>query len=94
MYGGIAEDLQEKRQLDVVKQAATVRARARPWRAIIFTVLAIAAACADPVTDWSRSRVRLATDTTAMVAKTKKATAADAAPIELPRCPGSNRVFR
>ena len=45
MYGGIAVDLQEKRQLDVVKQAATVRARARPWRAIIFTVLAIAAAC-------------------------------------------------
>ena len=39
-------DLQEKRQLDLVKQAASVRARARPWRAIIFTVLAIAAACA------------------------------------------------
>jgi small-conductance mechanosensitive channel len=38
-------DLQEKRQLDLVKQAASVRARARPWRAIIFTVLAIAAAC-------------------------------------------------
>ena len=39
-------DLQEKRQLDLVKQAASVRARARPWRAIIFTVLAVAAACA------------------------------------------------
>jgi hypothetical protein len=35
-------DLQEKRQLDLVKQAASVRTRARPWRAIIFTVLAIA----------------------------------------------------
>ena len=39
-------DLQEKRQLDLVKQAASVRARARPWRAVIFTVLAVAAACA------------------------------------------------
>jgi small-conductance mechanosensitive channel len=39
-------DLQEKRQLDLAKHAANVRARARPWRAIIFTVLAIAAACA------------------------------------------------
>ena len=39
-------DLQEKRELDLVKQAASVRARARPWRAIIFTVLAVAAACA------------------------------------------------
>ena len=39
-------DLQEKRQLDLVNQAASVRARARPWRAIIFTVLAVAAACA------------------------------------------------
>jgi small-conductance mechanosensitive channel len=37
-------DLQEKRQLDLAKQAARVRARARPWRAIIFTVLAVAAA--------------------------------------------------
>ena len=37
-------DLQEKRQLDLAKQVATVKARARPWRAIIFTVLAIAAA--------------------------------------------------
>src|SRR5215468_413646 len=44
--GGIAVDLQERRQLDPVKQAASVRARARPWRAIIFTVLAVAAACA------------------------------------------------
>jgi small-conductance mechanosensitive channel len=39
-------DLQEKRQLDLAKQAASVRARARPWRAIIFTVLAVAAAFA------------------------------------------------
>jgi len=36
-------DLQEKRQLDLAKHAASVRARARPWRAIIFTVLAVAA---------------------------------------------------
>ena len=36
-------DLQEKRQLDLAKQVATVKARARPWRAIIFTVLAIIA---------------------------------------------------
>ena len=39
-------DLQEKRQLDLVRQAASVRARARPWRAIIFAVLALAAAFA------------------------------------------------
>ena len=38
-------DLKEKHQLDLAKQAASARARARPWRAIIFTVLAIAAAC-------------------------------------------------
>jgi small-conductance mechanosensitive channel len=37
-------DLQEKRQLDRAKQVAGVKARARPWRAIIFSVLAIAAA--------------------------------------------------
>jgi len=37
-------DLQEKRQLDLARQAASVRARARPWRAIIFAVLAVAAA--------------------------------------------------
>ena len=37
-------DLQEKRQLDLARQVAGVKARARPWRAIIFTVLAIAAA--------------------------------------------------
>ena len=42
-------DLREKRQLDLVKQAASVRARARPWRAIIFTVLAVAAGCASYV---------------------------------------------
>jgi small-conductance mechanosensitive channel len=37
-------DLREKRQLDLARQAANVKARARPWRAIIFTVLAVAAA--------------------------------------------------
>jgi small-conductance mechanosensitive channel len=37
-------DLQEKRQLDLARQVASVKARARPWRAIIFTVLAVAAA--------------------------------------------------
>jgi small-conductance mechanosensitive channel len=37
-------DLQEKRQLDLAKQVASVRARARPWRAIIFSVLAVIAA--------------------------------------------------
>ena len=43
-WHGIAVDLQEKRKLDLARQAASVKARARPWRAIIFTVLAIAAA--------------------------------------------------
>jgi small-conductance mechanosensitive channel len=37
-------DLQEKRQLDLAKQVASVKARARPWRAIIFCVLAVVAA--------------------------------------------------
>ena len=37
-------DLQEKRQLDLARQMANVKARTRPWRAIIFTVLAIIAA--------------------------------------------------
>jgi small-conductance mechanosensitive channel len=37
-------DLQEKRQLDLAKQVANVKARTRPWRAIIFSVLAIIAA--------------------------------------------------
>jgi small-conductance mechanosensitive channel len=37
-------DLQEKRQLDLAKQVASVKARTRPWRAIIFTVLAVIAA--------------------------------------------------
>ena len=36
-------DLQEKRQLDLTKQVASVRERARPWRAIIFSVLAVVA---------------------------------------------------
>lgn len=37
-------DLQEKRQLDLAKQVASVRERTRPWRAIIFSVLAVVAA--------------------------------------------------
>lgn len=37
-------DLQEKRQLDLAKQVASVKARAQPWRAIIFSVLAVTAA--------------------------------------------------
>ena len=37
-------DLQEKRQLDLAKQVANVKARTRPWRAIVFSVLAIIAA--------------------------------------------------
>ncbi len=37
-------DLQEKRQLDLAKQVASIKARARPWRAILFSVLALAAA--------------------------------------------------
>jgi small-conductance mechanosensitive channel len=37
-------DLQEKRQLDLAKQVASVRERARPWRAIIFSMLAVVAA--------------------------------------------------
>ena len=37
-------DLQEKQQLDLAKQVASAKARARPWRAIIFTLLAVAAA--------------------------------------------------
>jgi small-conductance mechanosensitive channel len=44
LVGGIAVDIWEKRQLDLARQAANVKARARPWRAIIFTVLAVAAA--------------------------------------------------
>src|SRR5215472_16444821 len=51
------------------------------------------AACALPVTDSRASRARRANATTAKVAKTKNAAAADAAAIELPRCPGSNRFF-
>lgn len=37
-------DLQEKRQLDLAKQVARVRARTRPWRAIIALLLSIVAA--------------------------------------------------
>lgn len=37
-------DLQEKRQLDLANQVASVKARTWPWRAIIFLVLAVVAA--------------------------------------------------
>ena len=37
-------DLQEKRQLDLAGQVAKVKNQARPWRAIIALVLAVAAA--------------------------------------------------
>jgi small-conductance mechanosensitive channel len=37
-------DLHERRQLDLAKQVAGVKARARPWRAIIALVLAVVAA--------------------------------------------------
>ena len=37
-------DLQEKRQLDLGRQVARVKAHTRPWRSIIATVLALAAA--------------------------------------------------
>jgi small-conductance mechanosensitive channel len=37
-------DLQEKRQLDLGSQVARVKAHTRPWRSIIATVLALAAA--------------------------------------------------
>jgi small-conductance mechanosensitive channel len=37
-------DLQEQRQLDLAKRMATVKARTRPWRAIIALVLAMVAA--------------------------------------------------
>jgi small-conductance mechanosensitive channel len=42
-------DLQEKRQLDLAGQVARVKARTRPWRAIIALVLAAAAG----VTSWT-----------------------------------------
>jgi small conductance mechanosensitive channel len=42
-------DLQEKRQLDLAGQVARVRAQARPWRAIITLVLAVAAG----IVSWS-----------------------------------------
>ena len=44
VWWGCLVDLQEKRQLDLAEQVASVKARARPWRAIIFSVLAVAAA--------------------------------------------------
>ena len=36
-------DLQEKRQLDLARQVAKVKAHTRPWRAIIALVLAVLA---------------------------------------------------
>ena len=45
-------DVSDNRQLDVVGQVAKVRARARPWRAIIALVLAAIAAAASA---WARS---------------------------------------
>ena len=44
-------DLQEKRQLDLAGQVARVKAQARPWRAIIALVLAVAAAIASFTAD-------------------------------------------
>jgi small-conductance mechanosensitive channel len=42
--GRIAVDLLEQRQLELARQMAKVKARARPWRAMIALVLAVAAA--------------------------------------------------
>src|SRR5215475_788062 len=42
-HGRTAVDLREQRQLEVAQQMAKVKARARPWRAIIALVLAAAA---------------------------------------------------
>jgi small-conductance mechanosensitive channel len=40
--GRIAVDLHEQRQLEMARQVAKVKARTRPWRAIIALVLAVA----------------------------------------------------
>ena len=40
----VTVDLEEQRQLDLAKHVASGKARARPWRAIGFSVLALAAA--------------------------------------------------
>jgi hypothetical protein len=42
--GEIAVDVQEQRQPQLTRQVAKVKVRTRPWRAIIGSVLAIAAA--------------------------------------------------
>jgi small-conductance mechanosensitive channel len=53
-------DLQEKRQLDLARQVARVKAHTRPWRAIIALVLAVLAAivsvaAGDNFRHWSTS---------------------------------------
>src|SRR5215471_6531623 len=44
-------DLQEKRQLDLARQVAKVRAHTRPWRSIIALVLAVGAAAVSAIAD-------------------------------------------
>jgi small-conductance mechanosensitive channel len=51
MRRAVPVDLQEKRQLDLARQVAKVKAQARPWRAIIALVLAVAAAIVSSVAD-------------------------------------------
>jgi small-conductance mechanosensitive channel len=46
-------DLQERRQLDMAASMAKVRARARPWRAILSLLIAVAAAAAEVL--WGKS---------------------------------------
>jgi small-conductance mechanosensitive channel len=53
-------DLQEKRQLDLARQVAKVKAHTRPWRAIIASILAVLAAivsvaAGDNFRHWSTS---------------------------------------
>jgi small-conductance mechanosensitive channel len=51
MRRAVPVDLQEKHQLDLARQVAKVKAQARPWRAIIALVLAVAAAIASFAAD-------------------------------------------
>ena len=44
-------DLQEKRQLDLARQVARVKAHTRPWRSIIALVLAVGAAVVSAIAD-------------------------------------------
>jgi len=44
-------DLQEKRQLDLARQVAKVKAHTRPWRSIIALVLAVGAAVVSAIAD-------------------------------------------